>query len=188
MSGEIDQLLKSLSEGDAAASEKLLSVLYDELKAIANQHMRNERTSHTLQATALVHEAYMKLVDQSRAQWQGKNHFCAVASQMMRRILVDHARAKSAAKRGQGAQKLTLDEGLVAGRTSSEVDLVELDELLNELASLNPRHAKIVEMRYFAGMTVEETASALDVSESTIKGDWRLAKTWLASRLRDEAD
>jgi len=185
MPDDIDQLLQQLAEGDASASEKLLPVLYDELKRIANQHMRKERNDHTLQATALVHEAYMKLVDQSRVAWQGKSHFCAVASQIMRRILVDHARAKSAAKRGQGAQKLMLQEELVPGKQSEGVDLVELDELLNELATLNPRHAKIVEMRYFAGMTVEETAAALNVSPSTIKGDWRLAKSWLAARLED---
>lgn len=183
MSDDVESLLASLSEGNQAAADRLLPVLYQELKMIANQHMRNERADHTLQATALVHEAFLKLVDQNRVQWQGKAHFCAVASNIMRRILVDHARSKNAAKRGKGAQRITLDEGLVAGDPQSDVDLVELDELLTELAELNPRHAKIIEMRYFAGMTVEETAAALDVSVSTVKGDWRMAKAWLTARL-----
>lgn len=183
MNDEVENLLASLSQGDPAAAERLLPILYQELKGIANQHMRNERTDHTLQATALVHEAYLKLVDQSRVQWQGKAHFCAVASNIMRRILVDHARTKNAAKRGKGAQRITLDEQLVEGSLEANVDLVDLDELLNELAALNSRHAKIIEMRYFAGMTIEETAAALDVSVSTVKGDWRTAKAWLTARL-----
>lgn len=186
MSDDVESLLASLSEGNQAAADKLLPVLYQELKGIANQHMRNERADHTLQATALVHEAFLKLVDQNRVQWQGKAHFCAVASNIMRRILVDHARTKNAAKRGKGAQRITLEEGLVAGDPQSNVDLVELDELLTELATLNPRHAKIIEMRYFAGMTVEETAAALDVSVSTVKGDWRMAKAWLTSRMESD--
>lgn len=183
MNDEVENLLASLSQGDPAAAERLLPILYQELKGIANQHMRNERTDHTLQATALVHEAYLKLVDQSRVQWQGKAHFCAVASNIMRRILVDHARTKNAAKRGKGAQRITLDEQLMEGSLEANVDLVDLDELLNELAALNSRHAKIIEMRYFAGMTIEETAAALDVSVSTVKGDWRTAKAWLTARL-----
>ena len=185
MNDEVETLLASLSQGDPAAAERLLPILYQELKGIANQHMRNERTDHTLQATALVHEAYLKLVDQSRVQWQGKAHFCAVASNIMRRILVDHARTKNAAKRGKGAHRFTLDEQLVEGTPVADVDLVELDDLLNELAELNPRHAKIIEMRYFAGMTIEETAAALDVSVSTVKGDWRMAKAWLTARLNE---
>ncbi len=188
MSDDVESLLASLSEGNQAAADKLLPVLYQELKAIANQHMRNERADHTLQATALVHEAFLKLVDQNRVQWQGKAHFCAVASNIMRRILVDHARTKNAAKRGKGAQRITLEEGLIAGDPQNNVDLVELDELLTELANLNPRHAKIIEMRYFAGMTVEETAAALDVSVSTVKGDWRMAKAWLTSRLDSDSE
>lgn len=188
MSDDVESLLASLSEGNQAAADQLLPVLYQELKAIANQHMRNERADHTLQATALVHEAFLKLVDQNRVQWQGKAHFCAVASNIMRRILVDHARTKNAAKRGKGAQRITLEEGLVAGDPQNNVDLVELDELLTELANLNPRHAKIIEMRYFAGMTVEETAAALDVSVSTVKGDWRMAKAWLTSRLDSDSE
>ena len=185
MNDEVETLLASLSQGDPAAAERLLPILYQELKGIANQHMRNERTDHTLQATALVHEAYLKLVDQSRVQWQGKAHFCAVASNIMRRILVDHARTKNAAKRGKGAHRFTLDEQLVEGTPVADVDLVELDDLLNELAELNPRHAKIIEMRYFAGMTIEDTAAALDVSVSTVKGDWRMAKAWLTARLNE---
>ncbi|PQO33577.1 sigma-70 family RNA polymerase sigma factor [Blastopirellula marina] len=188
MSDDVESLLASLSEGNQAAADQLLPVLYQELKAIANQHMRNERADHTLQATALVHEAFLKLVDQNRVQWQGKAHFCAVASNIMRRILVDHARTKNAAKRGKGAQRITLEEGLVAGDPQNNVDLVELDELLTELATLNPRHAKIIEMRYFAGMTVEETAAALDVSVSTVKGDWRMAKAWLTSRFDSDSE
>lgn len=183
MNEDVQQLLQSLAEGDSQAAEGLLPVLYQELKAIASRHMQGERADHTLQATALVHEAFLKLIDQSRVKWQGKAHFCAVASNIMRRILVDHARSKNAAKRGKGAQRITLDERLLQEGSSDEVDLIELDERLTELASLHPRQARVVEMRYFAGMSVEETAAALDVSVSTVKGDWRIARAWLASRL-----
>ncbi|MEX1042002.1 MAG: sigma-70 family RNA polymerase sigma factor [Pirellulaceae bacterium] len=188
MTDEISVLLDQISAGDPAASERLLTVLYQELKQIATGHMRRERADHTLQPTALVHEAFLKLVDQRRVQWQGKSHFCAVASQVMRRILVDHARHRNAAKRGQGAQRLAIDEHLAMTPRQSEVDLVALDECLNQLAELNPRQARIVEMRYFAGMTIEETAAALDVSVSTVKGDWRLAKAFLVSRLAEEGE
>lgn len=183
MNEDVQQLLQSLAEGDSQAAEGLLPVLYQELKAIASRHMQGERADHTLQATALVHEAFLKLIDQSRVKWQGKAHFCAVASNIMRRILVDHARSKNAAKRGKGVQRITLDERLLQEGSSDEVDLIELDERLTELASLHPRQARVVEMRYFAGMSVEETAAALDVSVSTVKGDWRIARAWLASRL-----
>ncbi len=183
MNEDVQQLLQSLAEGDSQAAEGLLPVLYQELKAIASRHMQGERADHTLQATALVHEAFLKLIDQSRVKWQGKAHFCAVASNIMRRILVDHARSKNAAKRGKGVQRITLDERLLQEGSSDEVDVIELDERLTELASLHPRQARVVEMRYFAGMSVEETAAALDVSVSTVKGDWRIARAWLASRI-----
>ncbi|PHS01371.1 MAG: RNA polymerase subunit sigma-70 [Blastopirellula sp.] len=188
VSDETTQLLSALSEGDTSAAERLLPLVYDELKRIAARQMNQERVGHTLQATALVHEAFIKLIDQTRVQWQGKAHFCAVASNIMRRILVDYARQKNAAKRGSGAQKISIDENLTPDMKQDGVDLVELDEALTQLAELNERHAKIVEMRFFGGMTVEETATALEVSTSTVKNDWRTAKAWLMIQLQDADD
>ncbi|MGY8768546.1 MAG: sigma-70 family RNA polymerase sigma factor [Pirellulales bacterium] len=188
MSDETTQLLSALSAGDTSAAERLLPLVYDELKRIAARQMNQERVGHTLQATALVHEAFIKLIDQSRVQWQGKAHFCAVASNIMRRILVDYARQKNAIKRGAGAQKIAIDENLTPDVKQDGVDLVALDDALTQLAELNARHAKIVEMRFFGGMTVKETATALDVSTSTVKNDWRAAQAWLMIQLQDTDD
>lgn len=185
MEEDVELVMRSLVEGDPAAAQKLLPLIYAELRSIAGRHMQSERRDHTLQATALVHEAYLRLIDQNRIAWKSKAHFCSVASNLMRRILVDHARNKNALKRGAQARRIVLEEDQVPG-SDRGVDLLELDELLEELATLHPRHAKIVEMRYFAGMSIEETASALDVSISTVKGDWRTAKAFLMARLTQE--
>ncbi|UUO06343.1 sigma-70 family RNA polymerase sigma factor [Blastopirellula sp. J2-11] len=185
MSDDTILLLAALSRGETGAAEKLLPLVYSELKGIAGRQMQRERADHTLQPTALVHEAYLKLIDQSRVQWQGRTHFCAIAANIMRRILVDHARGRNAAKRGAGAQKIAIDENLTPDEPSREVDLVALDDALERLAQLNPRHARIVELRYFGGLTVEETAATLDISASTVKNDWRAAKAWLLTQLEE---
>jgi RNA polymerase sigma factor (TIGR02999 family) len=179
------QLLMNASQGDRSAMEALLPLVYEELREIAARKMRDERSDHTLQPTALVNEAFLRLVDQTRVQWQGRTHFCAVAANMMRRILVDHARRHRAAKRGAGAAKLALDD--VPGISSGQdpVDIVALDELMERLSQLNERHARVVELRFFTGLDVKETAAALGVSPATVKNDWRAARAWLSSQLRN---
>jgi RNA polymerase sigma factor (TIGR02999 family) len=158
--------------------DQLLPLVYDGLRALAEELMQQERPGHTLQATALVHEAYLKLVDQKRAQWQDRAHFFAVAAQAIRRILVDHARSHDRAKRGGGRVQLTLNEELAA--TYDEVvDVVALDEALTKLADSHPQHARIVEMRFFAGLTIEETAAVLGMSARTVDRHWRFARAWL---------
>ena len=160
-----------------------MPLVYDQLRAIAANKMRAEGTDHTLQPTALVHEAFLRLVEQDQVQWQGAAHFCAVAASMMRRILVDHARAKAAGKRGGGAKRVVLDEAFAPAHGSDPVDVVALDDLLQHLASLNERHARVVELRCFGGLGVKETAEVLGVSPATVKNDWRTARAWLMSQL-----
>lgn len=185
---ETTRLLMNSAEGDKAALEALLPRVYDELKAIAANKMRNERADHTLQPTALVNEAFLRLVDQKRVQWQGRAHFCAVAANMMRRILVDHARRKAADKRGAGMGRIPLDNAFAASPGENPVDIVALDDLLEQLAKLNQRHAQVVELRFFTGMTVEETAHVLGVSPATVKNDWRTARAWLMANLDESTD
>ncbi len=170
------ELRETFSDLDAA-----LPLIYDELRQIAVAQMKRERANHTLQPTALANEAFMKLSDQLRGNWQSRAHFLAVAATIMRRILVDHARAHRAAKRGGGA-KVTLHPDADAA-FETDMDVAELDRLLQELHASNERQARVVEMRFFAGMTVEQVAAALNVSEKTVKNDWRFARAWLASRL-----
>jgi RNA polymerase sigma factor (TIGR02999 family) len=181
----VTQLLADLRAGRAGAGDEVLPLVYDELRAIAARHMRRERPGHTLQATALVHDAFLKLVDQTRVEWRDRAHFFAIASQAMRRILVDHARARAAAKRGAGAARLSADETVLLGEQSalSPEELLSLDSALDELAALDPGHARIVELRYFGGMTIEETAEALGTSPATLKREWSLARAWLRRRL-----
>ncbi len=181
----VTQLLAELRAGRPDVAEQVLPLVYDELRAIAARHMRRERPGHTLQATALVHDAFLKLVDQTRVEWQDRAHFFAIASQAMRRILVDHARARAAAKRGAGAAAVSMDETVLLGEQSalSPEELLSLDAALDELASLDPGHARIVELRYFGGMTIEETAAALGMSPATLKREWSLARAWLRRRL-----
>ena len=168
--------------GNERALDELLPLVHDELRRIARGCMRGERPGHSLQATALVNEAYLKLVGAQQVNWQDRVHFLAVSARLMRRILVDAARSKNYQKRGGGAQPVTLDEGLVVSEPGR--DLIELDEALDALASVDPRKARVVEMRFFGGLTVEESAAALDVSPDTIMRDWRLAKAWLLRELR----
>jgi RNA polymerase sigma factor (TIGR02999 family) len=186
MQEETTRLLLEAAGGNRAAADALLPLVYDELRAIAAQKMRSERADHTLQPTALVNEAFLRLVDQTRVQWQGRAHFCAVAASMMRRILVDHARRRDADKRGAGQRPVVLDEAFAPSGGQNPVDIVALDDLLNRLAELNERHARVVELRFFGGLTVEETAHALGISPATVKNDWRAARAWLLIHLVDE--
>jgi len=178
----VTQLLAAWRGGDGAALDRLASLIYAELHRIAHRYMRDERPNHPLQTTALVHEAYMRIVDVTRVDWQSRNHFFAVSAQMMRRILVEAARRRATDKRGGNASHVALDEALVPGRDRS-ADLVALDDALEELAALAPRKARVVELRYFAGLSVEETAQALGVSAETVLRDWRMAKLWLRREL-----
>jgi RNA polymerase sigma factor (TIGR02999 family) len=178
---EVTQLLLAWGKGDPAALEALTPVVYDELRRLARRYMGNERVGHTLQATALVNEAYMRLVDIHKVQWQNRAHFFAMSARLMRRILVDSARARKYQKRGGGAQKVTLDERLLVAEPGR--DLVALDDALNALAKVDERKSKVVEMRFFGGLTVEETAEALGVSVDTVMRDWKLAKAWLLREL-----
>ena len=164
-----------------AALDRLLPLVHEELRRLAGRHMRHERAGHTLQASALVNEAYLRLIEIKQVPWQNRAHFFAMASRLMRRILVDAARAKGYQKRA-GGQKVSLDEAVAVVDTPS-TDFVALDDALNALEAVDPRKCKVVEMRFFAGMSVEETAAALHLSVGTIKRDWRLAKAWLAREL-----
>ncbi len=175
-------LLRQAQEGDRAALDELLPLVYRELKGIAGRQLANERPGHTLQATALVNEAYLRLVDQHSVDWRNRAHFFSIAAETMRRILVNHAISRRAEKRGSGATLLPLDE---ATRFSSrpEVDLILLDEALTRLGKLDSAQARIVEMKFFAGLSNEEVAEVLSISESTVKREWRSAKAWLATQL-----
>lgn len=171
-----------MQKRDGIASEQLFSIVYSELRKLAANYMRRERAGHTLQATALVHEAYMQLVDQTRVNWQSRAHFFGVAAQLMRRILVDYARSAHAAKRGGEASKLSLEEAI--GLTDSkEVAFDEIDEALSRLAALDETQSRIVELRFFGGLTVEEAAEVLGISPSTVEREWRMAKAWLHKQL-----
>jgi RNA polymerase sigma factor (TIGR02999 family) len=170
------------SKGGPGAASRLLPLVYDELRALAARYMQSERPDHTLQATALVHEAYLRLIDSSGIDLQGKTHFFALAAIQMRRVLAEHARAHKAAKRGGGARRLTLHD---VGGISPDgvVDMLALDQALEKLSRESPRQCRVVELRFFGGLSVEQTAQVLEISESTVKGDWRVAKAWLACEL-----
>ncbi len=176
------QLLLAWRSGDPAALEELTPLVYEELRRLARHYMGNERVGHTLQATALVNEAYLRLVDIHKVQWQNRAHFFAMSARLMRRILVDSARSRKYQKRGAGAQKVSLDEGLLVVEPGR--DLVALDDALEALAQVDERRSKVVEMRFFGGLSVEETAEALGVSVDTVMRDWKLAKVWLLRELK----
>ena len=179
---EIQRLLMESADGDERAAERLLPLVYQELRALAESHLKNERPDHTLQATALVHEAYLRLVDPKRVQLHNREHFFALAARAMRRILIDHARRHRTPKHGGDHGKVSLDNvPTLAGEP--DVDFVALDEALDRLAEANPRCVQVTEMRYFAGMSVSEVAAVLDVSESTVERDWRVARAWLYREL-----
>lgn len=162
--------------------DSLLPVVYQELRRLAAAYIRRERPGHTLQPTALVHEAYLRLMKDRPDRWQNRAHFCAIAARAMRQILIERARARGAQKRGGGGPRVTLEEALVAGEAPS-VDLLALDEALQRLAALDPMHARLVELRFFGGLTVEETAEALDMSPATVKRHWSAARAWLAREM-----
>ncbi len=172
------QILIDLGNGDRSAANRLMPLVYDELRGLAARYMQREPPGHTLQTTALVHEAYLRLIDQSRVDWKGRAHFFAVAAEMIRRVLIDHARKRRAAKRGGLAHQITLTDSIGACE-QEQVDLLALDEALNELSALNERHRKVVELRFFAGLSIDETAHILDVSPQTVRSDWRMARAWL---------
>ena len=183
---DISQLLRAWSDGDQLALGELTPVVYAELRRLAHRYMRGERSNHSLQTTALVNEAYMRLVDYKRMQWQNRAHFFAVSAQLMRRILVEHARRHNL-KRGRGVQHVSLDEAmLVSGDPGA--DLVALDDALNALARVDPRKVQVVEMRFFGGLSVEETATVLKVSPVTVRRDWSSAKIWLYRALSGATD
>lgn len=186
---DITQLLVRASGGEQRAVDVLLPVVYDELRRIAERCLRRERVDHTLQTTALVHEAYMKLVDQREAKWQNRAHFYAIAAQAMRRILVNHAKGVNRVKRGGKRGRVPLDES-VAVTPETDIDLVALDEAMDRLAELDPRKSRLVELRFFGGMSIEETAEVLGVAPATVKRDWNFAKAWLFRELSkgDEAE
>ena len=181
-SASVTQLLLAWGAGDQAALDALLPLVYDELKRQAARALRNETPGHTLEATALVHEVYLRLVDQERAQWQNRAQFFGMASQLIRRILIDHARARQASKRGGGAVRITLADADVPA-AESNVDMLDLNEALERLAALDPEQARLVELRYFGGLSIEETAVVLEVSPATVKREWAVARAWLRREL-----
>ena len=182
---DVTQLLKKVQDGNREALDKLLPMVYDELRRVASHQLANERPDHTLQPTALVHEAYLRLINQHSVDWQNRLHFFSIAAEMMRRILVTYAIAKKTEKRGSGATILALDEA-VSFPNKPEIDLIALDEVLTKLAEFDEQQAKIVELKFFGGLTVEEIAEVLGVSVRTIGREWRAAKAWLLARMRDE--
>jgi RNA polymerase sigma-70 factor, ECF subfamily len=183
--GEVSGLLRAWSDGDRAALDRLTPIVYDELRRLARRHMRGERPGHSLQTTALVNEAYMRLIDYKSMRWQNRAHFFAVSSQLMRRILVEHARRHNL-KRGGGVQHVSLEDTAEIGRDLA-ADLVALDDALHALARVDPRKVLVVEMRFFGGLSVEETAEVLKISAVTIMRDWSTAKAWLYRELRGGA-
>jgi RNA polymerase sigma factor (TIGR02999 family) len=178
---QVSQLLAAWTNRDSAARDALLPVVYDELHRLAHHYMRGERPGHTLQTTALVNEAYIRLVDLDRMQWRDRAHFFAMAATLMRRILVDYARERSRDKRGGGVSVTSLDEQVAVSKAS--VDVVALDEALDRLAAMDLQQSRIVELRFFSGLTIEETAEALDLSPATVKREWTSAKAWLHQQL-----
>jgi RNA polymerase sigma factor (TIGR02999 family) len=178
-------LLLAWGRGDETALDQLIPLVHDELRQLARRHMAGERPGHTLQATALVNEAYLRLIEVNQVRWQNRAHFFAMASRVMRRILVDAARARGYQKRGGGAETVSLDEALLVSGEPRQ-DLVALDDALNALAAFDLRKSQVVEMRFFGGLRVEETAAALHVSADTVMRDWRLAKAWLVRELSGE--
>lgn len=184
---EVTRLLGELSRGKQEALEQLMPLLYSELRRLASYYLRRERGNHTLQATALVHEAYLRLVDQKDARWENREQFMSVASQLMRRILVDYSRGHHAAKRGGDVGKVYLEESaiVVKGRAA---EVVALDDALKRLAEVDPQQARMVELRFFGGLNIEETASVLGTSPATVKRNWSVAKAWLAREMRSGKD
>ena len=182
---DVSKLLDAWGNGDGEALEQLIPLVYDELRRMAKRYMQSQPSGHTLQTTALIHEAYLKLADNKEKRWQNRAHFFAVAANAMRHILVDHARSRQSKKRGGDVQKISLEDApLVSAERASEI--VALDDALNNLFALEERKGKVVELRYFGGLTVEETAEVLKISPETVMRDWRFAKTWLLRELSNQ--
>ena len=175
---QVTQLLQSWQEGNQQALEALMPLIYNELKRLAGSYLRRERPDHTLQSAALVNEAYLRLVDQTQTKWKNKAHFYGIAAQMMRRILADHARGHNAAKRGTSMPELELDEAMVQAKSQS-VDVLDLEEALQKLEKLDAQQGRIVELRFYAGLSIEDTANVLGISPATVKRDWAAARAWL---------
>ena len=180
----VTRLLVEWQNGNQQALDRLVPLVYRELRAIASRYLARESAGHTLQSTALVHEAYLRLVDQRSARWQNRSQFFGIAAQMMRRILVDHARHRHRAKRGGGAVTLSLDDAMAQASPEANLDLLALDDALKALAAIDPRGARIVELRFFGGLTIEETAEVLALSSGTVKREWNTARAWLYRELR----
>jgi RNA polymerase sigma factor (TIGR02999 family) len=183
---EVTQLLLDWSRGDQAALDKLMPLVYGELRRMANRYMRREHVGHTLQTTALINEAYLRLIEQQRVQWHNRAHFFAISAKLMRRILVDHARSHTRAKRGGGVLKVSLNEAVVPSKERA-AELVALDDALMRLATIDPRKSQVVELRFFGGLSVEETAEVLKVTPMTVTRDWKTAKAWLHREMSNEA-
>lgn len=184
-SERVSKLLLNWGQGDQGAREALIPLVYDELRRLARRYLRRERPDHTLQSAALVNEAYLRLIRQEHPQWQNRAHFFGVAAQLMRHILVDHARNRAAAKRGAGAPRLTLDPDIALPR-ERDVDLIALDDALNQLAALDPQQSRLVELRFFGGLSIEETSVVLGVSPATVKREWATARAWLQREMRNK--
>lgn len=182
---DITQLLLAWGKGDKMALDALMPLVYDELRRLARNYMRGQREGHTLQTTALVNEAYLRLIDSSRVNWQNRTHFFAISAQLMRRVLVDFARAKKSLKRGGERVQVTLDERIEIP-LEGETDLVALDEALQALAKMNERQAQIIELKYFGGLNEEEIAETLQISARTVRRDWSVARAWLYRRMKNE--
>ena len=181
---EVTLLLSALTRGDEGAASNLIPVVYDELRRLASSYMRRERVDHTLQPTALVHEAYLKLIEQRSVNWQSRAHFFGIAAQLMRRILIDHARSHTREKRGGEQKKVSLDEVFVFSEQQAD-ELLAVDDSVNRLEKIDPRQARVVELRFFGGLGVEEVAEVLGVSPKTVKRDWSVAKAWLYADLKE---
>jgi RNA polymerase sigma factor (TIGR02999 family) len=181
------QLLLDVGNGDSEAAQRLLPMVYGELRGLAASYFRRQKSDHTLQPTALVHEVYLKLVDQTSARWKDRAHFFAIAAQAMRQILVNHALARAALKRGGGRARVVLTDDL-APASDNEFDAIALDEALKKLADMDARKSRVVELRFFSGLTVDEVAEVLNVSKTTVESDWRMARAWLSRALANEAE
>jgi RNA polymerase sigma factor (TIGR02999 family) len=181
---DITQLLRDWSKGHQNAFDELLPIIYNELRHVAHNYLRRERDDHTLQTTALVHEAYLKLIDQKQVQWQNRAHFFAIAAQAMRRILIDNARRHAAVKRGEAPEKLSLEdvESISIGKDET---LLALDEALQELEKIDPQQSRVIELRYFGGLTIEETAEVMNLSSATVKREWAMARAWLYKKITE---
>jgi RNA polymerase sigma factor (TIGR02999 family) len=184
--GEVTELLQAWTEGDAAALEQLIPRVHRELHRIAKRYMAGESPGHTLEPTALINEAYIRLVDWKNVRWNNRCHFFAVSAQMMRKVLIDHARARAARKRGGPARRTTLNSALLAGHQGNNMDLLILDSALDRLTQLDPRKSRVVELRIFGGLTIEETAEAMELTVITVRRDWQFALAWLRKELGAE--